>query len=272
MELNVQLVKKFSDIHTIVPMDSASMHNIFKLSAGLCHSSRLVVELNDVELDQSQYLGIYPSSEFKVRYGIDSISAVMLLDNTLRGQVVIKSCPIGGVYQDVNLDKVPSRATVAETHGFYLEDVGEIVGLTSFNTRFEKIPSRATDIGGVLVGVTSYPGSGDTGNYDDLEKRVARLESISIHDDANLPVINVGSKALLISDRAKPLIQFTTDTPNSTWYLDKAKGDITVSLNSMTGEITWVDATVPAGLYTIGLYAMANGIRSTTNLIQLNVV
>lgn len=271
MELNKDLVKYFKDLHQLTPITSGSKHNILKLSPGLCHSGRHKVKVNDVELEESQYRFILGSSEFKVRYGLESVSAVMILDNNIRGIVEVLVCPIGGVFQNINLATLPSTGQIADYTGVYLEEFGSIDGVESFGRPFTDIPSRATDIDGILVGRTSYPGSNDTGNIDDLEDRVTLLETTVYHNNINIPTFDVPVRAIAIIDRAKPLFQFTSSSPDVTFYYEPMHSEIEIGLNPKTGEIIYVDGISDPGVYTVAVYVMSNGVRGDMINVSLNV-
>ncbi len=271
MELNSQLVKSFSDEHTVIALGTQDTHNIFKLSPGLCHADKVKVLVNDSELPESSYALLLPSREFKARYNLDSVSAVMLLDNNVRGKVVIKAKPIGGLYQNVVLDTLPMVGKLTDYHGHYLEEFGHIEGLENFDRSFEDLPSRAIDIDGFLLGRVSYPGSGDTSLNQDLEERVTNLEKVTYHSDINIPTINVPG-TYVVKDRAKPLIQFESDAHDVTWYTTPEKSEVFIRVNQVSGELEFVDGTVPPGIYAVTLYILSNGVRSPDTLVYLNVL
>lgn len=288
MELNVQLVKAYRDIHTIIPIAGNATHNIFKLSPGLCHGTRIAITVNDIELSPEKYVKLYPSSEFKVRYDLDSCSAVMLLDNTIRGKIVIKCYPIGGAWGDLNLVKLPTTGAMGDHYGRYLEEIGNVVGLTSYNRRFEEIPSHATDMDGILIGRTSYPGAGDVNGVSELERRVSALEGTithnetnmplgriwdnAIHNTVNVPTLPIWDKVFTILDRSKPLVQLTApNVPHPTWYFEPEDSEIEMEINPLTGEIMWVDDVPDPGTYKVLIYVMGNGIRSNNSEVHLNV-
>lgn len=271
MELNVNLVKKFTDTHTIIPIADGEIHNIFKLSPGLCHAERAEVYFDGEPLDPSQYKFILPSSEFSVRYGMDSVSALVLLDNSLRGMIEIKVCPIGGVFQNIDYTNLPATGKLMDYYGRSLEEVISISGLESFARTFSELPSRASDMDGILVGRARYPGSGDNTNIDELHDRVSLLETTLYHNDINIPVFNVPDKALFIASRNAPRVQLTTDTPNSTWYYEPLHSEIEININPVSGEIMWVSGIPEPGIYKVAIYIMSNGVRSDMEFVALNI-
>lgn len=272
MELNSELVKYYDDEHTIIALDGNVNHNIFKLSPGLCHSDDIKLYLNNEVLPSSKYKVLFPSSEFRIRYGMDSCAAVMLLDNNINGMIVIRCKPIGGPFANVNLPSVPSYGQLTDYYGHYLEDFGTITGLRAYTRTFENIPSNATDIDGVLVGTVSYAGAGDEEEGDSsLLSRVEELEMHVYHDTNDIPVIRVPESAYFVTDRARPLIQLRTDAPYPTWYYNLGMSQVQIELNPVTGEIMWVDGTVEPGVYSISVYVMSNGVRSANTDIYLNI-
>ena len=161
MELNPLLVRPSSVAYNIISVSSGSKRGVYPLTQGLCHPDDIEVLVNDIALPKSDWQGILPSSEYSIRYAKSSISAILLLNTTIKGTLTISAKPIGGSYTNINFKTLPTLMSSTEVIDMYVENYGEIVGLENFNTSLSKLPSRATDIDGILIGRTSYPGAKD---------------------------------------------------------------------------------------------------------------
>lgn len=161
MELNPLLVKESAVTYNIIPSASGGKVGVYPLVQGLCHPDDMEVLVNDVPLPKSDWKGILPSSEYTMRYAKSSVSAVLLLNTAIKGTIAIRAKAIGGTYSNINFKTLPTLMSQVEAGDMYVESYGEIVGLDNFNTSLSKLPSRATDIDGILIGRTSYPGAKD---------------------------------------------------------------------------------------------------------------
>jgi len=273
MEINPTLAPLESETHSLVALGTTSTFNILKLQNGVCHTDGLSVTLNGEDLDESQYMALLPSSEFESRYLLDNVSMVMILDNDIRGDVVINVKPVGGIWADVDLSALPMSGELTTYVGRYLEEYGSIPGVTNTNELFENLPSDATDIDGVAVTVSSATTTdSSTGTTDAaVLARLEAIEALVIHTDDNTPVLTLTETLYDIMDAKTPLVQFGTDLPRVTWHLDDSRGTISGTINKISGELTSLDSTTAAGYYTIYVYVMSNGMKSNTVEVTVKV-